>query len=138
MKIFADYTKIYRKTSMRQDCLNLQKDLDGLQDWAEKWHLHFHSDKYKVLRIGHGHPEFTYTLTTSTGAKPLKCSHVKKNLGIQVDDQLKFRQQVQQAVSNTNRLLGVICHTYQYLDKTTFLRLYRGLVCPTLQYGVVV
>ena len=45
---------------------------------------------------------------------------------------------MQQAVSNTNRLLGVIRRTYQYLDRTTFLRLYKGLVRPTLEYGVVV
>ena len=45
---------------------------------------------------------------------------------------------MRQAVSNTNRLLGVIRRTYQYLDKQTFLRLYNGLVSPTLEYGVVV
>ena len=138
MKIFADDTKIYHKTSTRQDCINLQKDIDRLQDWAEKWQLLFYPDKCKVLRIGHGHPEFTYTLTTATGANPLECSHVEKDLGIQVDDQLKFTQQVQQAVSNTNRLLGVIRRTYQYLDRTTFLHLYKGLVRPILEYGVVV
>ena len=85
-------------TSTRQDCLNLQKDIDRLQDWAEKLHLHFHTDKCKVLRIGHGHPEFTYTLTTSTGTNPLECSHAEKDLGIQVDDQFKFTQQLEQAV----------------------------------------
>ena len=41
-------------------------------------------------------------------------------------------------MSITNRLMGVICCTYQYQDKTTFLCLYKGLVCPTLEYGVVV
>ena len=84
MKIFADDTKIYHTTSTRQDCLNLQKDLDGLQD--------FHPDKCKVLRIGYRHPELTYTLTTSTGANPLECSHIEKDLDVQVDDQLKFMQ----------------------------------------------
>ena len=77
-------------------------------------------------------------MTTETGANPLECSHVEKDLGILVDDQLKFTQQVQQAVSKTNRLLGVIRRTYQYLDRTTFLHLYKGLVRPTLEYGVVV
>ena len=95
-------------------------------------------DKCKVLRIGLGHPEFTYTLTTLTGANPLECSHLEKDVGIQVDDQLKFTQQVQQAESNTNRLLGVIRHSYQYLDKTTFLRLYKEIVLQTLEYGGVV
>ena len=35
-------------------------------------------------------------------------------------------------------MLGVIRRTYQYPDKTTFLRLYKGLARPTLEYGVVV
>ena len=56
INIFADDTKIYHKTSTRQDCINIQKDIDRLQDWAEKWQLQFHPDKCKVLRIGHGHP----------------------------------------------------------------------------------
>ena len=33
IKIFADNAKIYHKTSTRQDCINLQKDI--LPDWAE-------------------------------------------------------------------------------------------------------
>ena len=41
-------------------------------------------------------------------------------------------------MSKTNRLLGVIRRTYQYLDRTTFLHLYKGLVRPTFEYGVVV
>ena len=56
MTIFADDTKIYRKTSTRQDCLNLQKDLDGLQNWAEKVAVTLLPGQCKVLRIGKGHP----------------------------------------------------------------------------------
>ena len=39
---------------------------------------------------------------------------------------------MQQVVSNTNRPLCVIQRAYQYLDKRTFLHLYKGLVHPTL------
>ena len=53
-----------------------------------------------------------YLDTLTTGANPLECSHIEKDLGIQVDDHLNCMQQVQQAVSNTNRLLDVIRHAY--------------------------
>lgn len=135
---FCGWYKIYHKISAKQDCLDLQKDLDKLQEWAEKWQLNFHPDKCKIMIIGHGHPEFNYTLTTAAGTNPLECSHVEKDLGIHIDDQLRFTQHIQKSVSNTNKLLGVIRRTYQYLDKTTFLHLYKGLVRPSLEYGVAV
>ena len=52
MMIFTDDTKIYHKTSTRQDCINLQKNIDILLDWAEKWQLHFHPDKCRELDMG--------------------------------------------------------------------------------------
>ena len=37
--IFADDTKIYRKIATENDSVELQKDLDILQEWSNKWLL---------------------------------------------------------------------------------------------------
>ena len=55
--IFADDTKIYRKIATVNDCIELQKDLDILQEWSNKWLLRFNADKCKVMRLGGQHPE---------------------------------------------------------------------------------
>ena len=68
----------------------------------------------------------------------LGTSLVEKDLGILVDNDLHFSSQVDSVVSRANRLLGMIRRTFMYLDAVTFLFLYRGLVRPMLEYGIVV
>ena len=64
-----------------------------------------------------------------------KSSGIEKYLGMLVANLLTFTYE---AVSNTNRLLVVICCTYQYLDKTTFLHLCMENIFPLLELGLVV
>jgi hypothetical protein len=47
--IFADDTKIYSCTSHSQ---TIQKDLDNLVNWSDKWNLYFNAGKCKVLHYG--------------------------------------------------------------------------------------
>ena len=55
--IFADDTKIYRRTAIENDCVELKKDQDILQEWSNKWLLSFNANKCKVMRLGRQHPE---------------------------------------------------------------------------------
>ena len=59
IRLFADYTKVYRTITTTEDCRQLQSDLDNLQKWAKKWQMKFHPEKCKVMRIGREHPDFT-------------------------------------------------------------------------------
>ena len=59
-------TKIYRKIATENDCVELQKDLDILQEWSNKWLLSFNAKKCKVMRLGGQHPEFIYKMTNNT------------------------------------------------------------------------
>jgi hypothetical protein len=50
--IFADDTKVYRKSFSDIDCAELKADLQRLVEWSEKWQLQFNADKCKVLHLG--------------------------------------------------------------------------------------
>jgi ribonuclease P/MRP protein subunit RPP40 len=138
-RLFADDTKAYKAISSINDCVELQRDLDEMQKWATEWQMRFHLDKCKVLRIGRGHPDFQYTMCKQ-GEPPhtLEESSVEKDLGVFVDNQLSFSKHIQEAISKTNRLLGVIRRTYKFLDEVSWNLLYKGLVRPKLEYGVTV
>ena len=43
--LFADDCLIYRKINSIEDKVQLQKDLDSLQDWAENWGMRFNAQK---------------------------------------------------------------------------------------------
>ena len=44
-KMFADDTKVFVRSDNEEGAKNLQKDLDSLQTWSDKWLLRFHPDK---------------------------------------------------------------------------------------------
>ena len=49
--MFADDTKLYREIANLSDIEIVQNDINNLFKWSEKWLLHFHPDKCKVLSI---------------------------------------------------------------------------------------
>ena len=76
--IFDDDTKIYRKIATENDCVELQKDLDILEEWSNKWLLSFNAKKCKVMRLGGQHPEFIYKMTNNTDLTDLEFTEMKK------------------------------------------------------------
>lgn len=138
IRLFADDTKAFKQIHTTDDCKKLQHNINSLQDWAEKWNMKFHPEKCKILRIGKDHPTFQYTMKSNTSNEliPLITSEVEKDLGIYIDDKLSFNIHIQQAIAKANRLLGVIRRSFEYLDEEIILFLYKGLVRPTLEYGI--
>ena len=51
VRLFADDTMIYMAIKSDQDAKALQKDLDLLCDWENKWMMEFHPDKCEILSI---------------------------------------------------------------------------------------
>ena len=51
---FAVYTKVFRRVNNERDKQNLQKDLDRLVKWSEKWQMLYNFGKCKCLHTGHG------------------------------------------------------------------------------------
>ena len=51
-RIFADDTKLLSRADSESDTEALQRDLDELQEWSDKWLLRFHPQKCCVLKMG--------------------------------------------------------------------------------------
>jgi len=49
---FADGVKIFGKAVVVMDVNQLEKDLDVIVDWTEKWQRKMNTDKCKVMYIG--------------------------------------------------------------------------------------
>ena len=63
-----------------------------------------------------------------------KCNS-EKDLGITIDDKLKFQVHINTQIKKANSKLGLIKRTFSYLDKEIFMKLYKSLVRPHLEYG---
>ena len=76
-KMFADDTKLYRRIKEPNDRAILQKDLDKLHEWSNRWLLHFNKKKCKVMHIGRSNTGHQYHL----GSTNLTESNKEKDLG---------------------------------------------------------
>ena len=128
---FADDTKIGRPISDKDDITKLQKDLDLLGKWAEKWQMKFNADKCKVIHFG-GDSTSNYVMD----GKRLENIHEEKDLGVLIHKTLKPEKQCQAAAGRANRVLGMLKRNITSRKKEVILPLYRTLVRPHLEYGV--
>jgi len=62
----------------------------------------------------------------------------EKDLGVIINNQMKFHQHTSIAASKAIRMIGVIRKTFTSMSIDTFLRLYTTLVHPHLEYGNVI
>lgn len=62
------------------------------------------------------------------------CSE-EKDLGVTFDKLLPFDPHIQNVIKKANKMTGIIKRTFSYLDKDIFLKLYKALVRPHLEYG---
>ena len=131
--MFADDTKIFRKITSLADALMLQDDLQKLEEWSNIWLLKFNADKCHVLTLGkfqdikHAH---RYSLCQ------YELEHVpsEKDLGITIDEELKFEDHITRKIQIANGIVGQIRRSFSYLSTETFRRLYVAFVRPHLEY----
>ena len=135
-RLFADDAKVYKQVADIKDFEEIQEDLYELCRWTIKWQLFFNLNKCKVLHIGLNNPHYDYKMTDMNGnIVDLQEVEQEKDLGIIFQSNLKFDQHICMTVNKANRILGLIKRTFSYLDKSTFLCLYKALVRSHLDYG---
>ena len=62
----------------------------------------------------------------------------EKDLGVYIDEQLKFHVHVAKAVGTASRMLELVRHTFICLDRITGPLLFKTMVRPHLEYGNVI
>ena len=139
IRLFADDTKIFTRSETEGATESLQEDLTRLQDWSSKWSLKFHPEKCHVVKLGKK-SEALYTMTGTNEADEgfeiiLTENEVEKDLGVNIDSKLKFREHVAQVTAKANQRVGIIRRSFDHLSEKTFLQLYKAQVRPILEYG---
>ncbi len=130
--LFADDTKVFRETRTTQDCELLQEDLTKMFQWTHEWLLEFHPEKCVSMRVGKSNPPlYTYSLNNHD----LKYSSCEKDIGVHIDNKLKFDTHISLKINKANRIMGIIRRTFEYMDKDIFCKVFKGLVRPHLEYA---
>ena len=116
-KLFADDCKLYGSWNIDNDN-KMQIDL---------WQLPFTAIKCKVMHFGYQNKKGNYHLYDNI----LEISHNEKDLGVVIDDNLKFHTQHQRSESNFRHNKKIMSR-----DPTTIGTLIKTMVRSHLEYGI--
>ena len=138
--LFADDSKIYCRVP-RENNKNpkleganeiLQRDLHALENWANKWKMSFNVNKCKIMHLGYKNAEHQYVLNDTILSK----STEERDLGVLIDNELKFSSHIKGIVAKANRMIGLIKISFENIDEDMFTNLYNTLIRPLIEYCV--
>ena len=116
---------MFRTIRTVDDFCQLQQDINLLFAWSMKWQLKFNISKCNWLQLGKPHRFGEYVIDGTT----ITSCDVVRDLGIMIENQLKFHDHTTTVSKKANRLLAVIHKTFQNFNHTTFINLYKSYIC---------
>ena len=135
--LFADDNKIFKvirhPISDRDD---MQADLDKLYTWSKVWLMRIHPDKLFGMEIGgwRENPQHDYTV----GPMLVKHSTMEKDIGVEVDDQLRFSSHIDTITKKANSKAGWLRRSFRFMTPILFRPLYIAIVRSQLEYAAQV
>ena len=89
-----------------------------------------------VLRIRRNNESINeYFIHNNEVAGKLENVNHIKDLGVIIDNRLNFNEHINDKIKKANSMLGIIKRNFKYMDKFTFLTLYKSLVRSHLEYA---
>ena len=133
---YADDIRIFRffkSESMPQieNSRLLQRDIDALSTWSEKWDLKFNLKKCCVLHFGRSNIKADYKIENTLLVK----KEQEKDLGVIFSTNFKFDQHISMIAKKANRQLGIIKKVFGKRKLDTIIPLYKTFVRPHLEYN---
>ncbi len=129
-KMFADDTKLYKGIHNKEDCQELQDDLNELSAWSKQWLLRFNASKCVVLKMKSA-IQYAYTLNGTF----LNEVESQNDLGVTITSDLMPSQHILNIVKKANSRIYMIKRCFTGLTKKKLLTLYKSIVRPIMEYA---
>ena len=108
IQMFTDDTKVALTIANEDNFEKMQKIIDNLVKWADKWKISFNTKKCKIIHVGHNNPRRKYYMKWHK----LNKANDERNLGVFVKAKMKPGMQGSAAAKLPNFALGQIQHTF--------------------------
>ena len=83
-----------------------------------------------MLHLGRRNPHYEYNM----GDLTLETATEENDLGVIIDEKLKFDKHTEAQVNKANKVLGLLRRSFETLDNETLVWLFKALVRPHLEY----
>jgi len=105
VRLFADDCSIYREIRNPEDQLALQKDLDILEQWANKWGMLFNPGKCNILSISRSIPLHRFYSFCGT---VLQNVDEARYFGINLSEDLQWGNHIRSIAAKSSSTLGLL------------------------------
>ena len=101
------------RINTEEDVAKLQEDLVAIYSWAGQNHMRWNDLKFQVLRLGPREEMIeNTTLFSPDYGEVVEAKSVIKDLGILVDDRVKYENQLFKTVSKAKQKAGWVLRTF--------------------------
>jgi hypothetical protein len=137
LKLFADDSKLVSVIRNSSDREEFQKNINRILEWTTKWKMELNLSKCKVMHIGNNkiHQHHHYSFEFNDSSYILSNTSSERDLGVTLQDNLKWDDHISTIVLKANNVLGRIKNSFQNWDARTFKILFTSYVRPILEYG---
>ena len=130
--LYADDAKIYKHILNQQDKDIIHNDLIKLKTWADNWLINLNVVKCKTVSYGRNVDNNYHYSIDKIELENLESIN---DLGVTFDSNLKFSLHINEKINKAYSILGVIKRNFTYLDKDSFLVIYKSMVRSHLEYA---
>ena len=133
VRLFADDTIAYLTISSKSDTAKLQKDLDSLAIWENKWKMAFNTEKCNVISITRKKTpiKHNYKLHGQT----LEAVNSAKYLGVNITSELRWSDHIAKVCNKANGTLGFLKRNLNISATSVKELAYKSLVRPNVEYA---
>ena len=132
IRLFADDCLIYRPIYGINDQLTLQRDIDKLMDWADRWGMYFNASKCNVMRtLGGIHSERLFHMK----GQILKEVPQAKYLGVTLSRDQAWRSHIDSVIAKANQKLGFVKRNLRGTRLRSKITAYFAIVRTGMEYA---
>ena len=129
LELFSDDAKMYTKLVKEENFLNLRKDLKSVYHWSVKWGMTFNESKCNGLNVTSTRFKNPVLFNYNVNGDVLEIVNDIRDIGIIFDKTLSWNSHVNDIVTKSNKILGLIKWTHGYsASQKVKWHLYNSLV----------
>ena len=137
-KLYADDVKLYTKIESNVDNERLQQNVDRMVQWAKTWQLNISINKCQTMHISKKRDRCLWKTTFHIDSNPLPDCDFVRDLGVEVDCDLKFSLHINHIVRKASIRSYLLSRSFVSRDTQTLVRAFKVYVRPILEYCSVV
>lgn len=137
--LYADDCKLAKVINSVEDALSLQHDLDAIGTWCTSNKLHVNAAKCSAMTVTNRTSNVIRHSYKLGDDAPIESATSTKDLGVVIDNKLRFNEHVEKVANKAFRSLGFLIRTSRhFVTIDAILYLYTSTVLPHLDYAATI